>query len=100
MYKCDTCGKFIDELPIVKQTVAFQDGEPIEETFTEFECSCGGCFCETEICPKCEESKISDDFKDEFCKECAEAIMEKFEMVMKSMFNADEIDFIHDNWQL
>ncbi len=97
MYKCNTCGKYVDKLPIERQTVAFLDGEPIEEEYEYDTCSCGGWLKETAICGRCGDSEIEDDFENGLCSKCQSAIWDKLNQLLRDNFTSQEFAFIYDN---
>lgn len=93
MYKCDTCGKYVDELPITRETVGFVYGDAIVEEYVNEDCSCGGWFKETEVCKRCGDSEIADEFENGFCKKCQQVLFDK----LKETFTKEEIDFLYEN---
>ena len=99
MYMCSECGAVYDELPTRTDLIGYYGSEPQYETYTHDEGRCGGWIKETAICKRCEESKIEDDFQDDFCKECSDVVYKKFKQLLNENFTADEIEWLYNNWE-
>ena len=91
MYKCDWCGKVVEELPCEKEFIEI-DGILYQNGFSaNDECKCGGTFYEATECPICGEWFIEKDF--DCCDKCFEESLNKETIVGLGYNQFDINDF-------
>ncbi|MGN0595026.1 MAG: hypothetical protein ACI4I6_07700 [Hominimerdicola sp.] len=91
MYKCDTCGKVVDELPVITEKYPCGDGF-VNRKVTDDDCECGGILEEAFTCKTCDEVKICSENADnynEVCDECLKDLSRNMDVVRKAFTNKD-----------
>lgn len=104
MYKCDKCGKVVEQLPLCKDTIDFDGYSYTVQEFGFNECKCGGEFEEAVRCPICGEWFIENTV--DCCDKCFEENLNKetciaighssfdFNRFLRFVFSDEEIDEI------
>lgn len=86
MYKCDKCGKVVDELPVITEKYPYGDGYANRKV-TDDDCGCGGTLEEAFKCKICEEVKIcceNADGYNEICDDCLKDLSRNIDVVKKA----------------
>lgn len=91
MYKCDKCGKVVDELPVITEKYPYGDGYANRKV-TDDDCECGGTLEEAFTCKTCDEVKICSENADsynEVCDECLKDLSRNMDIVRKAFADKD-----------
>lgn len=86
MYKCDKCGKVVDELPVITEKYPCGDGF-VNRKVTDDDCECGGTLEEAFTCKTCDEVKICSENADgynEICDDCLKDLSRNIDIVKKA----------------
>lgn len=88
MYKCNACGKIIEEISIGTDWVPapFGNGKvPMEST--DYDCSCGGEFEEVFECDICSDYFLEEDMHSNLCNKCYKneypTLIERFKKIIQ-----------------
>jgi len=90
MYICDECQNIFEE-PIEETT-------DYGQTLKVSPC-CKETYSETEICSECGCYAAKGDLEDNLCMECATDTLIKFNVLLKSNFSKEQIEFLKFNWE-
>ena len=90
MYICDECKKTFED-PIEEKT-------DYGQTLKVSPC-CKETYSETDMCNECGSYVAKGDLDEGLCMECSTGTLIKFNVLLKSNFSEEQIEFLRNNWE-